>query len=158
MGRTLTTDNAKSHLTKAEKSVRKATEEEWRRGALSDYVPMALDDDGMTVFRVIAMAIPDNQLSTVDGYTIEIASDAIARLMEASRAIKDQGMVLTRTTSQGTTEVQNPNIAIYAKYAEIAKRYLVELGCTPSARAKIAADAAKQLARPTGVRAKLNHD
>ena len=78
-------------------------------------------------------------MSKIDGYTIEACADAIAKMEDLREQINREGIVVDGK--------QNQAVVAYAKYAEIAKRYLVELGCTPSARAKIANDAAQHAAR-----------
>lgn len=132
--RALTVDSTEKHLTKQQREAREAAEAEWRRGLLSDYEPTSLDDAGMAAFATIAGAIPENRMSKVDGYTIEAAADAISKMENCRAQINSEGIVVDGR--------QNPAVVAYAKYAEIAKRFLVELGCTPSARAKIANDAA----------------
>lgn len=127
------------HMTKQERETREAAEQEWRRGMLSDFVPSTLTERGRAAFDVIANAIPESKMSKVDGYTIEACADAISKMEELREQINHDGIVIDGK--------QNQAVVAYAKYAEIAKRYLVELGCTPSARAKIANDAATQAAK-----------
>ena len=125
----------KTGMTNETKAARAETDAEWRRGVLSEYEPLALDQVGIDVFNVIADAIPPDRMTKVDGYTVEAAADAIAKMVECREIIANEGLI----TEDGQ---QNKAVLVYTKYSEIAKRYLVELGCTPSARAKIASDAA----------------
>lgn len=149
--RAVITDTSKMHFTNGEKKARNSVEEQWRHGTLAEYEPSILSDEERAVFSVIASALPEDKLAKVDGYSIEIAANAIAQMAKANADIERRGLTVTKRTKDSEYEVANPNIAIYKTYSDIAKRYLVELGCTPSARAKIAYDAAKQLAKPQGV-------
>lgn len=157
-GRAMLVETSKKHLTKEEKQVRGEVEEEWRRGSLTDYEPSTLTAESMAVFEVIACALPDDKVAKVDGYSIEIAANAIVQMEKANEEIEAHGLTVMRHTQYDSYQAPNPNIAIYKTYSDIAKRYLVELGCTPSARAKIAADAAKQITKPKGVYDLINDD
>ena len=145
MGRkALLEPESRAGLTKRERERRAAEEAAWRNGRLADYEPVALDDAGYRAFATIASALPPDRVTLVDGYTIEAAADAIAKMQGLRSRIDEEGVI----TADGQ---QNRAVLAYAKYAEIAKRFLVELGCTPSARAKIANDAAASASRHTTV-------
>lgn len=146
-----------SHLTNDQKEIRERVSASLCIGTIDDYEPSNLSSDGLVAYNAILASVPREKLAAVDGFTVEIAASALAQMFKASRAIEDQGLVIEKTTSHGTTETANPYIAIFAKYAEIARKYLAELGCTPSARSKIAADASAAMSNPKvkGVRAIL---
>lgn len=138
------------HMTKQERDTREQEEQEWRRGKLADFQPLSLTLGGRAAFDTIANAIPPEKMSKIDGYTIEACADAIDKMEQLRDQINREGVVV-----EGK---QNQAVVAYAKYAEIAKRYLVELGCTPSARAKIANDAAAHAAKRKTVADIFNDD
>lgn len=139
--RALTADSVTGVITNQERETRAAEEQEWRRGKLADFQPLSLTSGGRAAFDTIANAIPPEKMSKIDGYTIEACADAIDKMEHLREQINREGIVVDGK--------QNQAVVAYAKYAEIAKRYLVELGCTPSARAKIANDAAQHAKRKT---------
>lgn len=154
--KTLAEGTSRKHETKARKAARSRAEAEWRRGSIADYEPATLSPSGMEVFAALAMAMPEAALAKVDGYTLETAADAIDKMRECRERIEAEGLTVIATNGNGI-EVERPNdhIAIYQKYSDIAKKYLVELGLTPSARGKIASDAAAAAVKPMGLREML---
>ena len=142
----------KKHLTNGEKAARAAAEEMWRKGAIADYEPGALTDSGLAVFAALVEAIPDGALAKIDGYTIEVAADAIDKMRECREAIDRDGILVEVVNGNGiAVRKQNDMLLAYQKYSEIAKKYLVELGLTPQARSKIAIDAAAKASKPATV-------
>lgn len=157
--KTLVGETSKSHTTKAERAAREASEALWRRGNLADYQPTMLSEEGMAIFAALADAMPDSALAKVDGYTLETAADAIDQMRRCREAIARDGLIVKATNGNGiAVEKANDHIAILARYSDIAKKWLVELGLTPSARGKIASDAAAAAAKPKGIRAILEED
>lgn len=157
--KSVVSSTTKGHLTNRQKQARAKSEASWRRGEIADYQPTTLTDAGLVIFAELANAMPENSLAKVDGYTIEAAADAIDKMRECRMTIDGEGMIVSAINGNGI-EVDKPNdaIAIYQKYSEIAKKYLVELGLTPSARSKIAADAAAKASKPMGIREALAED
>lgn len=130
-------------ISKQERAARLAAEQEWRRGAIEDYQPVGLSASGMEVFAELAKAIPDGILCKVDGYTIEAAADAIDKMRECREILDREGLLVEYTNKGGNTNVdQNKAALLYQKYSDIAGKKLADLGLTPSARAKVAQDAA----------------
>lgn len=130
-------------ISKRERAARLAAEQEWRRGAIEDYQPVGLSASGMEVFAELAKAIPDGILCKVDGYTIEAAADAIDKMRECREILDREGLLVEYTNKGGNTNVdQNKAALLYQKYSDIAGKKLADLGLTPSARAKVAQDAA----------------
>lgn len=143
---------SRKHLTNDEKAARAAAEEMWRKGAIADYEPGALTDSGLAVFVALVEAIPDGALAKIDGYTIEVAADAIDKMRECREAIDRDGILVEVVNGNGiAVRKQNDMLLAYQKYSEIAKKYLVELGLTPQARSKIAIDAAAKASKPATV-------
>ena len=153
------TGTSARHATKAQAKAAEEASERWRRGSLSDYEPKTLDAAGMEVFAALAEAMPDDAMAKVDGYTLETAADAIAKMRECRAVIDAEGLTVTARNGNGILVTRaNDHIAIYRQYSDIAKKYLVELGLTPSARGKIASDAAAAAARPKTLREILAED
>lgn len=140
-------DTTNRKQSKQEQAARIAEEQALRIGTIADYDPMALDAYGLKAYERIIRAIPENKIAEVDGYTIEIAADALGKMQQTREIINDKGMMIDGD--------QNKAVLVYQKYSEIAKKYLVELGCTPSARSKIALDVASALKKPQTTRQAL---
>lgn len=151
---------SKAKIGKQEKAARLAAEAEWRRGAIEDYQPVGLTDSGMAIFAELAKAIPDGILCKVDGYTIEAAADAIDKMRECREILERDGLLVEYTNKAGATNVdQNKAALLYQKYSDIAGKKLADLGLTPSARAKVAQDAAaKAIERKVTVADIFNDD
>lgn len=131
------------NLTKQERAAREAAEAEWRRGALADYEPIGLTESGMLIFAELAEAIPESVLCKVDGYTVEAAADAIDKLRECRAVLARDGLLVEYTNKAGATNTdQNKAALLYQKFSDIAAKRLADLGLTPTARAKVAQEAA----------------
>lgn len=136
------------NLTKQERAAREAAEAEWRRGALSEYEPVGLSESGMAVFAELAEAIPESVLCKVDGFTVEAAADAIDKLRECREVLAREGLLVEYTNKAGATNVdQNKAALLYQKFSDIAAKRLADLGLTPTARAKVAQEAAAKAAQ-----------
>lgn len=131
---------------KQEQAARIAEEEAWRIGKLEDYEPTTLDEYGMTAYERIVRAIPESKLAEVDGYTIERAADNLADV----HRIKDEIIALGFSAAFDSGLYQEKRRA-----EEQARKWMIELGVTPSARSKIAMDAAAAIAKPKTTRAAL---
>lgn len=131
------------NLTKQERAAREAAEAEWRRGALADYEPVGLTESGMLIFAELAEAIPESVLCKVDGFTVEAAADAIDKLRECRAVLARDGLLVEYTNKAGATNTdQNKAALLYQKFSDIAAKRLADLGLTPTARAKVAQEAA----------------
>lgn len=136
------------NLTKHERAAREAAEAEWRRGALSEYEPVGLSESGMAVFAELAEAIPESVLCKVDGFTVEAAADAIDKLRECRAVLARDGLLVEYTNKAGATNTdQNKAALLYQKFSDIAAKRLADLGLTPTARAKVAQEAAAKAAQ-----------
>lgn len=147
-----------AHISKDERERRARAEAYLKRGSIDDYEPATLDAEGMEAYRRIVAAMPENTLAEVDGFTVETVADALSNMSKLRAEIDAHGLIVTKETKNGTVEVPNPAVAMYAKYSDIAKRWMIELGCTPSARAKIAQEAATKKARPKSATEIWNED
>lgn len=150
--RAVVSSASRGHQTNAQKRKRAQVEAEWRRGSIADYEPSMLTPSGMVIFSELANAMPDEALSKVDGYTLETAADALDKMRECREAIGSEGLIVDTPNARGQlVPEQNKAILVYQKYSEIAKKWLVELGLTPSARSKIANDAASKAVKSGSV-------
>lgn len=135
----------RGNLTKAQREAREQGEEALKRGQIADYEPESLTDDGIAIFAQLVESIPDEMLAKVDGYTVETAADAIDKMRKCRDEIAKRGLIVRAKNGNGImVEEQNKHVAIYQRYSEIARKCLSDLGLNPSARAKIAADAAER--------------
>ena len=106
---------------------------------ISDIPPETLTDEGKEIFSVILRNLPAEILNETDSYSIEVVADAIATMRECRREIKRSGLIVSYTNNAGVeNKDQNKAVLIYQKYSEILKKYIAELGLSPSARSKIA--------------------
>lgn len=149
--RAVITDTSRGHLTAAQRSARNEAENHLRIGSVDMYQPVGLDSYGQSAYECILRAMPEEKLAEVDGYTVEIAADALGK-MQALRESLDVESIVSGDSAQAKA------LNAYLKYAGISRSYLIELGCTPSARAKIAKDAAEAISKPKSLRAILAED
>ena len=57
---------------------------------------------------------------------------------QANEVLKKEGMLINHTNKAGAENlVKHPALEIYSKYNDIYKKYLVEIGLSPSSRAKL---------------------
>lgn len=139
--RAVMTEASKGHMSKDDRELRGAVESELRIGLISDYSPIGLDGHGAAAYDAILEAIPSDRMAKVDGFVVETAADALGKMQQLRESLNADGVI----TDKGT---QNPALNAYQKYSEIARKFLAELGCSPSARAKIANDAIAAAKRP----------
>lgn len=149
----LPTSINKRHLTNEEKRIRKDIEDNLKVGEIADYKPVGLTAKGKRIFNLLVESVPKEVLCKVDGYTIEVAADAIDNMRKCREIIKKEGLIVTKSnqysddlsavTNKSSYKNGDPHkaIGIYQKYSEIARKYLADLGLNPVARAKIANEA-----------------
>lgn len=136
-----------SHRSKAEIEQRKTVEESLRIGSISNYEPTGLNEAGMTIYQAIVNALPFDRLATVDGYSIERAAANLANVQAIEREIESIGLV---------EAIEDSKLWVAKhKAEEQARKWLIELGCSPSARAKIANDATATAKKPISARQAL---
>lgn len=129
-----------SHLTKEEIEARRAAEEALKPNSDNIVRPSWLDPLARKAWDVLTKELQALDLLTnVDVYALAIACDAYSKYVQASKAIKKQGLTIEYTNATGATNViANPNVAIAHKYHQIYKAYLAEFGLSPSSRAALA--------------------
>lgn len=143
------TETNAGHMSNADRQRRMAVEAELRLGTIDDFEPVSLDEPGLKAYHAIVKAIHKERLATVDGFIVETAADALGKMQQLRDVINEQGIV----TEKGS---QNTALNAYQKYSEIARKFLTELGCSPSARAKIANDAVAAVKRGPTIRELMN--
>ena len=134
---------------KQEQALRIAEEQAWRIGKLEDYNPTTLDEYGTIAYERIVRAIPENKLAEVDGYTIERAADNLADVNRIKQEIAEVGFAAA--FDMGLFQEKR-------RAEEQARKWMIELGVTPSARSKIAMDIAAAASKPQSIRAALMED
>lgn len=106
---------------------------------ISSRAPQYLDDDGKKIYKNIINSLPDDFLNNTDEYVVAIVADSLAKMQQCQAIIKKEGLLVEYTNSAGATNTdQNKAILIYQKYNEIFKKYIGEIGLSPSARGKLA--------------------
>lgn len=128
----------------AEKQRRKEAKAYLKVGSITDYQPVTLDDAGLVIYGVILKSIPQERLAEVDGYTVERAAANFSDVQAIEQLIASIG--LNEAIQDG--KLWNAK----HKAEEQARKWLIELGCSPSARAKIAGDIAAKTAWPKTIR------
>jgi len=79
-----------------------------------------------------------NILTNVDIGVVAIVADAYIKMNQANEILKKEGMLINHTNKAGAENlVKHPALEIYSKYNDIYKKYLVEIGLSPSSRAKL---------------------
>lgn len=127
-------------ISKKEYNKRKTNEDNLKGNKkISKKAPKYLDDDGEKIYKNIVNSLPDEFLNNTDEYVVAIIADSIAKMQQCQEIIKEQGLLVKYTNSAGATNIdQNKAILIYQKYNEIFKKYIGEIGLSPSARGKLA--------------------
>lgn len=130
----------KSNMTKAEIDARKKAEVKLKPKADNIKPPSWLDRDGKREWKRVAAELEALDLLTnVDVTALAVYCDAVSRYIEATKAIRDEGITVEYTNAAGATNtVANPNVAIARQYAQLIRQYLIEFGLSPSSRAKLA--------------------
>lgn len=106
---------------------------------ISSRAPQYLDDNGKKIYKNIINSLPDDFLNNTDEYVVAIVADSLAKMQQCQEIIKKEGLLVEYTNSAGATNIdQNKAILIYQKYNEIFKKYISEIGLSPSARGKLA--------------------
>lgn len=128
------------HRTKEEIQQRQEAEERLKGNSNKIHiVPKWLCKDGKKEYkRLVAELENTNILTNVDIGVVAICADAYVKMNQANEIIKKEGMLIEYTNKAGATNIsKHPALEVYAKYNDIYKKYLVEIGLSPSSRAKL---------------------
>lgn len=116
----------------AEKKLKGVTE-------ISKTPPAYLSGTGKGIYKNIVESMPKDIFNNTDEYVIAIVADSLARMQECQNIINNEGLIVEYTNSAGATNYdQNKAVLVYQKYCEIFKKYIGEIGLSPSARSKLA--------------------
>lgn len=106
---------------------------------LSKTPPSHLCKQGKKIYKNIVSSMPKDIFNNTDEYVVSIVADSLARMQECQEIINREGLIVEYTNSAGATNYdQNKAVLIYQKYCEIFKKYIGEIGLSPSARSKLA--------------------
>ncbi|MDQ0257937.1 P27 family predicted phage terminase small subunit [Evansella vedderi] len=77
-------------------------------------------------------------LTNLDVASLAICCDAYGKYVVATRQIKQKELLIEYVNAaRQTNKVTNPLIQIATKYADMYKKYMIEFGLSPSARARL---------------------
>ena len=130
----------KGNLTKDVYEKRKANEDKLKGDkAISNRPPSYLCSRGKKIYENIVASLPEDFLNNTDEYVVAIVADSLAKMQECQKIIKKEGLLVEYTNTAGATNIdQNKAVLVYQKYCEIFKKYVGEIGLSPSARSKMA--------------------
>lgn len=132
----LTTGNR----TKKEIENRKLQEERLKGNSnLIDVVPKWLCKEAKKEYKKIIKELKNsNILTNIDIPIVAIVADAYVKMYQADMVIQKEGMFIKKISDRGAENlVEHPATKIYKQYNSIYKQYLMELGLSPSSRAKL---------------------
>lgn len=130
----------RSHLTKKEIKQRKKNEIKPRadnieRPEFLKHNPIAQREWRRLVKELKELGL----LTNVDTTALAVYCDAYSKYVEATEALKREGVTIEYTNKAGhTNTLENPNVNVAKKYYKIMKDMMAEFGLTPAARAKLA--------------------
>lgn len=129
-----------SNMSKEEKEKRKKGEKKLQGDTiLVDTPPDNLDTLGRKYYRLIVRNFPEGILNVLDGFTVAIVADALAKMHQCQEIIKSEGLLTTYVNKAGAENVsEHKAVAIYNKYAQLYNTYSSKLGMNPSDRARLA--------------------
>jgi len=125
-----------SNLTKVEIAKREAEEKKLKGKSTKVYrAPTHLSKEEKKVYRFIVNELKESDvLNNLDITIVEVAADSVLKMKECKDIIEDLGIVL----SSGGKKVKNPAINAFKDYNTIYNKCCMELGLSPSARARLA--------------------
>jgi P27 family predicted phage terminase small subunit len=128
------------NISKEDYENRKNAEENLKgNNLISTEPPLHLCELGKSIYINIIKSLPGELLNNTDEYVVSIVADSIAKMQQSQEIIKRDGLLVEYTNSSGATNTdQNKAILIYNKYCDIFKKYVSEIGLSPSARSKLA--------------------
>ncbi len=138
-----------SHLTKKEIQERKEAEEKLKGNSDLVYIPppelKTKAEKELYLFLVKEMEASDI-LNNLDIQLIVQTVDSVIKMREANKLIKKYGMITQK--SDGTLS-KNPAVTIYKEYSQIFYQCCLQLGLSPSSRAKLSINNIKKNEKET---------
>ncbi|ACA54658.1 phage terminase small subunit P27 family [Clostridium botulinum] len=125
-----------SHLTKEEIESRKEQEERLKGNSDKIYKPPKhLSKEEKKIYKFLVNELKESSiLCNLDITILKTTVDAICRMEECKENINKYGVVLTK---EDGTLYRNPATTIYKDYNSIFNKCCMEIGLSPSARAKL---------------------
>ncbi|AGK97586.1 phage terminase small subunit P27 family [Clostridium pasteurianum] len=125
-----------SHLTKEEIQQRKQAEQKLKGNDDLVYKPPRhLSKDEKKLYKFLVQELQASGiLNNLDITILETTVDAIVRMQECKKILDEHGLV---TPKSDGTFVRNPASTIYKDYNAIFNKCCMEIGFSPSARAKL---------------------
>lgn len=130
----------KGAITKDEYQARKSAEEKLKgKKRIPKTPPKYLDERAKKIYKNIITSLPEDFLNNTDEYVVAIIADSLSKMQECQEIIKREGLLVEYTNTAGATNIdQNKAVLIYQKYCDIFKKYIGEIGLSPSTRSKMA--------------------
>lgn len=125
---------------KEQLETRRASEEKLRGSSDKIHiVPKWLCKDAKKEYKKLIKEMSNtNVLTNIDIPVVAICADAYVKMQQANKVLLDEGILVEYTNKAGATNLnKHPALEVYAKYNDIYKKYLSEIGLSPSSRAKL---------------------
>ena len=131
-------ENNKNRLTK--KQIQERIDGQIHPNTNQINCPDWLDEIGRREWERITNELIELGLMTnIDVVSLGIYCDAYSKYVEATLQIQEDGLTVEHINNQGAKNtVTNPAVQVANKYADLIKKFVIEFGLTPSARAKLA--------------------
>lgn len=129
-------DLQSSHLTKEEIQQRKQAEQKLKGNDDLVYKPPKnLSRDEKKLYKFLVQELQASGiLNNLDITILETTVDAIVRMQECKKLLDEHGLV---TSKKDGTLIRNPASTIYKDYNAIFNKCCMEIGLSPSSRAKL---------------------
>lgn len=129
----------KKRFTIAEREKRLAAEQALQARSDKIRCPSWLDDDAKKEWRRLVHELKEiGLLTNLDQSSLAICCDCYSKYMAATNKINDTMLVGVHTNKHGAKNlVVNPYVMVAQKYADMYKKYCVEIGLTPNARMRM---------------------
>lgn len=125
-----------SNLTKGEIANRAAEEKKLKGNSTKVYrAPTHLSNEEKKLYRFLVKELKESDiLNNLDITILEITVDAIIKMRECKREIDEYGIVVMKKSGPS----KNPAINAFKDYNAIYNKCCMEIGLSPSARARLA--------------------
>jgi|SRR6185312_15430930 len=101
--------------------------------------PSWLSAEGRREYRRLAKLLPENIAARSDGEALALAACALVEYRDADVVIRDEGVMLTRTTRHGTSSYRHPALSIRADAFKRYRDCLRGFGLDPQSRDGVSA-------------------
>ncbi len=131
---------ATGHRTKEEIQQRKENEEQLKCSTDKVHIaPKWLCKDAKKEYKKLIAELKDSEIITnIDIPVVAIIADAYVKMAQSNNILIEEGMFIKKVSDRGSENiVEHPAMKVYRQYNTIYKQYLVEIGLSPSSRAKL---------------------